>query len=281
MKTRTTTTMALALIAAASATASASPVIYGAASSGTTSVLHGNNRELTRLGFSGTSSFMTGSNFLHWHSGSLTNNSGTYGWTAQVPRDVNSANVYTGNPDRADGSTPMPGELAKTGSMQDVFGSFGGYKNMSYIIDGEDNGAYTFDLLLAQGMGLAVDNNNATVEISVLERGGNSDFNIYGIRVDNSLTGPIFVGRSLGGNVGWNLDTLEIGGAQRVVGVGISLDASWSGIKGIRIEAKNGFNGPDIVAVGVAGPTPLILIPTPGALALLGLGGLVATRRRR
>lgn len=91
----------------------------------------------------------------------------------------------------------------------------------------------------------------------------------------------MFVGRGRGGKVGWTLDTLEIGGAQNVVGFGISLDASWTNLKGFRIEAKNGFNGPDIVAVGTGVTVPPPLIPSPGALGVLGLGGLVAMRRRR
>jgi len=92
-------------ISAGALTASAAPTIYAAKSAGTTTVLHGGDRELTSLAFSGTSSTMTGADFLRWNSGSLTNNAGTFGWTDLVPRDVNSANVYTGNPDRSDAST--------------------------------------------------------------------------------------------------------------------------------------------------------------------------------
>lgn len=274
----------LAWVAALSAlamSASAAPTIYKATSAGTTSVLHGGNRELTNLAFSGTSSTMTGADFLRWNDGSLTNNSGTYSWTSLVPRDMNSANVYTGNPDRADGASPMTGEGANKGTLKDVFGSFNGYKNMSYIIDGEDNGAYHFDLLFAPGNVLNADVSSSTVELSILERGGNSDFNVYGIKADGSLTAAMFVGRAQGGNVGWSLDTREIDGAQTVSGFGISLDASWLNLKGVRIEAKNGFNGPDIVAVGVAATSPPPLVPTPATLGLLGLAGATGLRRKR
>ena len=93
---------------------------------------------------------MTGADFL-LDRRIPTNNSGTYGWNALVPRDVNGVNVYTGQPDRSDSSAPLPAEAAKKGSLNDVFGSFNGYKNMSYIIDGEDNGARCMDLLYAPG----------------------------------------------------------------------------------------------------------------------------------
>ncbi|MBY0112762.1 MAG: hypothetical protein K2Y21_08070 [Phycisphaerales bacterium] len=278
---KTVCLIAAAATAAASMSALAAPTIYAANAGTTSSTLHGGNRELNRLGFVGTSSSMTGADFLRWNDGKLTNNAGTFGWTDLVPRDVNSANVYTGNPDRADGSTPLPTEAAKKGSMKDVFGSFNGYKNMSYIIDGEDNGAYCFDLLYGNGHTISADGSASTVELSILERGGNSDFNVYGIRADGSLTSAMFVSRSKGGKVGWNLDTLEIAGAQDVYGFGISLDSSWTNLKGFRIEAKNGFNGPDIVAVGTGATLPPPLVPAPGALGVLGLGSVIAMRRQR
>lgn len=278
------TVLAAGLASFASMSAIAAPTIYAAKSASTTSALHGGDRELLTLGFTGTSSSMTGADFLRWNSGSLTNNAGTFGWNDLVPRDVNGANVYTGNPDRADSSTPMPGEASKKGTMRDVFGSFGGptpYKNMSYIIDGEDSGTYRFDLLFAPGSLLSADANASTVELSILERGGNSDFNVYGINADGSLTGALFVGRGKGASVGWSLDTLEIGGAQTVFGFGISLDASWKNLKGVRIEALSNFNGPDIVAVGSAAPSPAPIVPAPASLALIGIAAVGSCRRRR
>lgn len=176
-----TTLVAAFSVAAASMSALAAPTIYAASAGSTSSTMHGGNRELNRLGFVGTSSGMTGADFLRWSDGSLTNNAGTFGWNDLVPRDVNGANVYTGNPDRADGSTPLPAEASKKGTMRDVFGSFSGpsaFKNMSYIIDGEDNGAYSFDLLYGNGHTISADNDASTVELAVLERGGNSDFNV-------------------------------------------------------------------------------------------------------
>ncbi len=277
MKTSQFAIVAAALCATTGA-AFAAPTFRATVAAGTTSVLHAGDRELTQMTFSGATNTFNGSNFLKFTDGKLTNNSGTYGWTDAVKRDVNSSNNYSGNPDRADGAAPFLGEAGKTGTLKEVFGAYNGYKNMNYIIDGEDTSAWCLDLLFTPGMLISADADNKTIELAVLERGGNSDLRIYGINQDGSLTSSIMMMRNATGKTGWTLDTLEISGAQNVVGVGISLDASWTNLKGFRFEAKNGMDGPDLVAVGV-GET--FRIPAPGSLALVGLGGLVAGRRRR
>ena len=72
-------TYAAAMTAASIAAMSslAAPTIYAAKPAGTTSTLHGGDRELQTLAFNGTLSTMTGADFLRWTDGSLTNNSGT------------------------------------------------------------------------------------------------------------------------------------------------------------------------------------------------------------
>ena len=264
-------------LAALPVAAHASPVFYGVQASKTSSVLHGGDRELKTIGFSGSSTLWNGSNFLNWRDGSLTNNAGFHSWNTAIRRDMNtSGHAYAANPDRADNATHFAGEGAGTGTLAEVFGSFNGYKNMSWIIDGEDAGAYTLDLRFAAGQFLNADASADTVELAILERGGNSDLRIFGIFADGSLTGPIVMNRSATGATGWTLDTLEISGAQSVKGVGISLDASWTNLVGFRFQNISSFNGPDIVAVGTS-----TLVPTPGSLALMTLGGLIGLRRRR
>lgn len=257
--------------------ASAGYNIYGADTAKTSTVMHGGDRELRSLGFSGISTIMGDANFRQWENGSLTNNVGTYGWNDLLRRDMNtSGNAYSANPDRADNSSLMPAEGLGKGSLRDVFGSFNGYKNMSWIIDGEDAGSYTLDLFYGAGMHLDSDADASTAELTVLERGGNSDFKVYGIRADHSVTSSITISRSQMRNTGWTLDTLEIGGAQQVTAVGISFDSSWDDLIGVRIQATSNFNGPDIVAVGSG-----MAVPAPGALGVLGLGSLAALRRKR
>jgi len=268
---------ATAALILASGAASASTIQYGVNAAATSTVMHAGNREMISMGFTSNPTVFNGGNFLNFTNGSLVNNVGTFGWTTPIPRDMNGSNNYSGNPDRADSASPFTGEGSNTGTLAEVFGPFGtGYKNLSYIIDGEDNGSWTLDLLFAAGQTLSADSNNSTIELAVLERGRNSDFNIYGITTSRTLTAPIFVPRANVTDAGWNLDTLEIDGAQPVGGVGLSLDSSWTNLIGFRIESQSSFNGPDIVAVATARP-----IPTPGSIALLSIGGLFAKRRRR
>lgn len=261
----------------AAAAAMAGTDFHSVSSSLTSSVLHGGDRELTSLGFTTSSSTMDGSNFLHWSDGAITNNVGTYGWSGAMPRDMGSSNSVTGNADRADGASLFGGEGGGTGTLSEVFGSFGGYKNMSWIIDGEDDGAWTLDLFLGAGQSLDADSDSNTVELAILERGGNSDLQVRGIRGDGSVTGAITMLRGSTGATGWSLDTLEIDGSQSVKGVGISLDSSWQDIVGFRFEAANGMNGPDLVGVGVTNA----LVPAPGAMALLAAAAIVGRKRRR
>ncbi len=264
--------------AAVVSSANAAATFHAVSAAGTTTVMHGGNRELTKMGFVGTSDSWNGSNFLNWANGSLTNNIGTYGWNDSVPRDVNSSNNNSGNPDRSDSAAPFVGEAGKTGTLKEVFSAFNGYKNMSYLIDGEDHAAWTLDLLFAPGHTISADANSNSIELSLLERGGNSDLRIRGIRADGSLTDAITMLRGQTGQAGWTLDSLEIDGPQQVHGVGISLDSSWTNIKGFRFEATDGMNGPDLIAVGTI---PTNFIPTPGSLALIGAAGLIIARRRR
>jgi hypothetical protein len=263
------------LVLLAAGTAQAAPTFYGANAPTTTTVLNGGDRELLRMGFVGTGDFMTGGNFLNWTDGTLRQDGSSYGWNDIIPRDVGPTNNVTANPDRADNSTPYFSEPSPTGTLAEVFGPFNGYKNMSRIIDSEALRPWQLDLAFGQGFNLAVDNDASTVELSFLERGANSDMMVYGIKADGSLTSGIFVGRSSYRSAGWELDTLEIARAQTVGGVGVSLDAEWNGVVGIRIDVQDTYNGPDLVAVGAK------VVPAPGTVALLGAAGLLIARRRR
>lgn len=273
---------------------------------------------------------MTNADFLKFNDGFLSMNDpdgvgpqtlGRYGWNDEIPRDTtvsgSTSSKYDFNPERGDLATNFAGEgnVPPTGTLAEVFGPFasqgrisiapsastagtdentiGPYKNLSYILDGEDQASgYSVDLLFGKGPGgnykhIEVDNDDGTLEVAILERGGNSDFNVYGVKgydgLGNAiLTGPVFVERQSNGTPQlWGLDTLEIGGKQKVVGYGLSLDSSWGKIIGFRIEAPLDSNGPDIVGVG----TPADAIPEPvfyqfGTLLLLGGVGVIRRRRK-
>lgn len=271
--TRTIAAAAIAL-AACSGAAHASTDAYGADASLTTTVLHGGDRELTVLRFAGSTTIMTGADFLRFNNGSLTNNMGVHAWTTPIDRDVDGAGLHSGNPDRADNATPYVLEGSAQGTIAEVFGPFGsgGFKNMSYLIDGEDAEGWTLDLYLAGAM-ISADADAGTIELALLERGLNSDLRVRGIRSDLSLTEPYLATRGDFASAGWSIDTLEIGGSQAVGGIGLSLDASWTNLIGFRFEAAQGMSGPDLIGVAV--------VPAPGSVAVLGLGGLLAARRRR
>lgn len=253
------------------------------AASSASSTLHGGDRELNSISFSGTSSTMTGADFLRFSDGQLYWGGAspqTFGWNAAISRDMNtSGNRYIFNPDRADNASSFAVlEAASQGTLAQVFGPFHGYKNMSYILDGEEVATpYHVDLLFGETFKLSGDADSQTVEVALLERGRNSDMNLYGLLGGGGVTAPLHILRNQMGPKLWSLDTLEIDGNQDVGGVGISIDPSWADLIGLRVEsAGTGFGGPDLVGVGVVN-----YIPEPASLTLLGLAAAALGARRR
>lgn len=255
-----------------------------------TSIMHGQDRELTQLSFVGSPTVMTGKNFLAFNNGYILDggsSGGLYGWNTPQPRDVGtSSHTYDFNPDRADGSTPYNDEGVAKGTLGEVFGpSAGGYKNMSRLIDGETRSSTSFVDLYLTGAGmLDGDDDDMTVEVALLERGGNSKMRVYGILTPDTPAGgyapvltasSILVDHTIGSfNSLWQLNSLEIGGNQNVRGYGISLPEEWDGLVGVRVATEGDvFKGPDLIAVGV--------VPEPMTMSVLAAGGLLLLRRKQ
>lgn len=258
-----------------------------------------------------TSTSLTGQDFLDFNNGLLHNNHGTYTWNQGIGIEKGT-NTMNFNPDRGDNATPFAGEntgggypQANVGTLAEVFGasttgltpsytlsgntvvpglpSVPGktYKNMANLLDGEDgaSGYYT-DLLFGNGKEYSSTGDLTHVDVTVMERGGNSNFDVYGLVSDGhggyTKTSDFIRIKSqastLGNNTVYDLNSLEIGDTQPVVAYGISLPKAWANLVGFEIGTMDtsytGYNGPDIVAVGVTSDG---FIPEPAFYQLSGL----------
>ncbi len=75
---------------------------------------------------------------------------------------------------------------------------------------------------------------------------------------------------------GWQAGAGTISGSSAIIGISLGIGSGWGGsFAGAVDNVSFGFTG------GAAYTFNFEVVPTPGAMALLGLGGLVAARRRR
>jgi hypothetical protein len=144
--------------------------------------------------------------------------------------------------------------------------------NLNNILDTEDNGKFTMDLLFDGGQSFD--------SILLWERGLNSKLRVQAITkvAGNQATGwGDTIDVSTWRDAGYSIDTTEISGAnspQRVGSQGIHFGNS---ILGVRLFADSPFNGPDFKIAAVR-----TKIPEPGMLVGLGaIAGMMAMRRMR
>jgi hypothetical protein len=148
--------------------------------------------------------------------------------------------------------------------------------NLNNIIDTEDGGNFAIDISFEQ----AVDN------LFVWERGKNSDLKIQGLDATGQLIGNLFqINRRDWASAGYSIDTTEIGSAQQVGSLGISMaDLGVSGpIMGFRLYSEARFNGPDWKILGSVADRNVASTPEPSGMIGLGLltGGLAFYRRQK
>ncbi len=141
--------------------------------------------------------------------------------------------------------------------------------NMNQIIDGEDKGYFTMDLLFDAG--------KAFNTLFLWERGMNSDLQVQAITAvaGNQATGfgdTQLVSRKDWAPAKYRIDTTEIVGAQPVGSKGVVFAKD---ILGVRLVSKSSFNGPDFKVAATK-------VPEPATVASLGLvAGVAALSRRK
>lgn len=186
-----------------------------------------------------------------------------------VHNDVwNGGNSGAASSDKGDNASGQSLELATNSSVATSLGN----RNLSNIIDTEDQGAFKINLFFEQ----------AVSNLFFWERGLNSDLSVQAIDNAGNLLGNLFrINRQTWQRAGYNLNTTEIGSAQAVGSWGLNLsDLGVSGaITGVQVSADASHNGPDFKVAGSAEAVPE---PTTIAgLALAGTGFIAARRRKQ
>lgn len=161
--------------------------------------------------------------------------------------------------------------------------------NLNNIVDTEDSGSFEIDLFFDK----AIDN------LLIWERGQNSALAVQALDENGALIGDKVVVNfgvnSLGGVLdktahyaGYSIDTLEIGGAQKVNSVGLTLadlgltDTSINSFRFFSKGGSDGYNGPDWKILGTQAEDVSVGVPEPGTvLGLTLISGLVAAARRK
>lgn len=145
--------------------------------------------------------------------------------------------------------------------------------NLNNIIDTEDEGSFQIDLFFEK----TIDN------LLIWERGMNSKLGVQALDAAGNLIGNKLVLDSQNWNyAGFDIDTLEIGSAQKVgsLGVNIASDLGVTGpVSSLRFFSESGFNGPDWKFVGTDA-TRSEDVPEPGLVLGLGLVGGAALLKR-
>ena len=195
---------------------------------------------------------------------------------------VNSASIvsndiYTGGNSGA--ASADIGDLATTGLRQEALTNEGAKAvmnnlNLNNIIDTEDKGNFILDLQFEQ----AVDN------IFLWERGMNSRLDIQALDANGNEIGNLMnlASSKTWDDAGFDINTAEIGRAQNVGSIGVSLmdlGIEDGYISALRVTSKGkAYNGPDFKVLGSVAE-----VPEPSALLGLGavVAGMLASKRKK
>lgn len=201
-------------------------------------------------------------------------------FTMVTSANILSNDIYTGGNSGA--ASADIGDLASTGLRQEGLTNEGAKTvlnnlNLNNIIDTEDKGSFILDLNFDQ----AVDN------IFIWERGMNSRLDVQALDASGNLIGNMLnlSSSSQWDYAGFDIDTAEIGRAQKVGSIGVSLadlGLSTQYVSALRVSSEGkAYNGPDFKVMGSVADVQEVPEPS----SLLGLGavvaGIAATRRRK
>lgn len=213
------------------------------------------------------------------------NLSGNNGETANPNAGGYNNNTGAASTDRGDNASKPNGlEVSgiKNPTMPEI-ATYLGNQNMNNIIDTEDDGAFEMNLFFTY---MLQEDNKGLDNIFLWERGKNSDIVVQAIDEKGDIIGNYLkLNRGNQANAGYQIDTLEIGGAQNVGSWGVSL--SQLGVTtaaGIRIKTEDAFDGPDFKIMARLNDDPVLRKQVPEPAMMIGLGvvaGSLAVSRRR
>ncbi|MEA5576452.1 exosortase-dependent surface protein XDP2 [Anabaena sp. UHCC 0451] len=172
--------------------------------------------------------------------------------------------------DRGDNATSpfAPAELPSN----EAIAKFLGNNNLNNIIDTEDDGSFVIDVFFDNEI---VQDNSGLDNLFFWERGMNSDLGIQALDIAGNVIGKfkkITEIRNSNNYAGFQIDTKEIGGSQKVGSWGVSLqELEVEKLSGLRLTSQADYKGPDFKVIARNGGNKTE-IPEP--TTILGLGAV-------
>ncbi|HIK08078.1 MAG TPA: PEP-CTERM sorting domain-containing protein [Trichormus sp. M33_DOE_039] len=161
-----------------------------------------------------------------------------------------------------------------------------GNNNLNNIIDAEETGEFELNVFFDDFVGSNPDDQDS---LFFWERGGNSQLLVYALDTAGNIiagSNSVLLDSRTWGYAGFDINTTEVGGAQRVYSQGLKLSQLGLGanttLAGLKLVANTNFNGPDFKVVAARfGPT-VVDVPEPTTIiGLASVAGLALVGRRR